>query len=190
MADPLTNSDFEVLISSERIKDLYEGHTCITLANPASNISVGDVATLQVIYQAVWDDSTANQTFYACADIQYILDADFTQNDYCFNATIGDDTTTTTTTTTATSSSATSTSTGTSSSSGSGSSKKGISHGAIAGAVVGSVCGAATLVAAGFLLYRLGAKHQRSSLMRHHMSNMALGEMGNKAPGSLTSDAN
>ncbi|EFX02232.1 cytokine inducing-glycoprotein [Grosmannia clavigera kw1407] len=178
--NPLTNSDFEVLVSSKRIKDLYEGHTCIILPNPPSNISVGDVATLQVIYESVWDDSTVNQTFYACADIKYILDADFTQNSYCFNATTDSNTAATTTATSSSGTESISTSS-------SKKSKKGISNGAIAGAVVGSVCGAAILVVAGFLLYRLGATHQRQLLMRYHMNNMALGEMGNKTPESTTS---
>ncbi|CAK7225734.1 hypothetical protein SCUCBS95973_005963 [Sporothrix curviconia] len=195
-SNPTSLDQFETLIASTRIKDLYEGHTCVTIPNPPSNISVGDVATLQVAFEAVWDGSTTNETYYACADIVYILDADFTENDYCFNATIGGPSTTTTAagTSTATStsgSSASTSTTGSSSDSTSGStssSSKGISKGAIAGAVVGSVVGAALLVGAGWFVYRLGKKHQRETMMRVHMNTMALGDMGKPAPaGSQTS---
>ncbi|CAK7243488.1 MAG: hypothetical protein STHCBS139747_005013 [Sporothrix thermara] len=204
-SNPTSLDQFETLIASTRIKDLYEGHTCVTIPNPPSNISVGDVATLQVAFEAVWDGSTTNETYYACADIVYILDADFTMNDYCFNATIGGPSTSTTTSPATTSTSSSSSSDSGSSSSGSSSSdssssdssssgstsssKHGISHGAIAGAVVGSVVGAALLVAAGWFLYRLGKKHQRESMMRAHMNTMALGDMAKPAPaGSQTSN--
>ncbi|CAK7205702.1 hypothetical protein SEUCBS139899_008481 [Sporothrix eucalyptigena] len=187
-SNPTSLDQFETLIASTRIKDLYEGHTCVSIPNPPSNISVGDVATLQVAFQAVWDGSTKNETYYACADIVYILDADFTENDYCFNATIGGPTTTAATTaatatSTSGSSSGSSGSSGSSSSStsGSSSSSKGISKGAIAGAVVGSVLGAALLAGAAWFVYRLGKKHQRENMMRAHMNNMALGDMGKPA---------
>ncbi|CAK7214385.1 hypothetical protein SBRCBS47491_002125 [Sporothrix bragantina] len=190
-SNPTSLDQFETLIASTRIKDLYEGHTCVSIPNPPSNISVGDVATLQVAFEAVWDGSTTNETYYACADIVYILDADFTENDYCFNATIGGPSTTTaassSTATSTSGSSSGSSSSGSSgsssdSTSGSTSSSKGISKGAIAGAVVGSVLGAALLVGAGWFAYRLGKKHQRENMMRAHMNTMALGDMGKPAP--------
>lgn len=185
-SNPTSLNEFETLIASTRIKDLYEGHTCVTIPNPPSNISVGDVATLQVSFEAVWDGSTTNETYYACADIVYILDADFTENDYCFNATVeGSSTTAATTAATATSTSGSSSgSSGSSSDSTSGSSSSSsskISKGAIAGAVVGSVVGAALIAGGAWFVYRLGKKHQREAMMRMHMNTMALGNMGKPA---------
>ncbi|KAL1895490.1 hypothetical protein Sste5346_005298 [Sporothrix stenoceras] len=184
-SNPTSLDEFETLIASTRIKDLYEGHTCVTIPNPPSNISVGDVATLQVSFEAVWDGSTTNETYYACADIVYILDADFTENDYCFNATIGGPSTTaaaatSTATSTSASSSGSSGSSGSTSGSTSSSSSK-ISKGAIAGAVVGSVVGAALIAGALMFTYRLGKKHQREAMMRVHMNTMALGDMNKPA---------
>lgn len=188
-SNPTSLNEFETLIASTRIQDLYEGHTCVTIPNPPSNISVGDVATLQVAFEAVWDGSTTNETYYACADIVYILDADFTENDYCFNATIGgpsttaaaDSSTATSTSGLSGSSSGSSGSSGSSSSSGSTSSSSKISKGAIAGAVVGSVVGAALIAGALMFSYRLGKKHQREAMMRVHMNTMALGDMNKPA---------
>ncbi|CAK7563599.1 MAG: hypothetical protein SEPTF4163_001469 [Sporothrix epigloea] len=210
-SNPTSLDQFELLIASTRIKDLYEGHTCVALPNPPSNITVGDVATLQVAFEAVWDGLTANKTYYACADIVYVLDADFTQNDYCFNATIGGPGSSSPTSMPSPSSGSSTGSSGgsppspTSGSSSSGgnsggsssgstsgtisSSSGGISKGAIAGAVVGSVVGVALLVAGAWFVYRLGKKHQRENMMRAHMNSIALGDINKTAPaGSQSSN--
>ncbi|OAA62652.1 cytokine inducing-glycoprotein [Niveomyces insectorum RCEF 264] len=181
--NPTSLDEFTALVAAPRIQDLYEGHTCVPVPNAPSNVSVGDHATLQVTYQSVWD-STVNQTFYACADITYILDADFTQNDYCFNATIGGPATTATTPAAATPTNTGSGNTDTPSSDNDNnnnnntpSGHKGVAKGTIAGAVVGSVVGAAVLAGAGWFLYRLGAKHERLSMMRAHRNTMALSDL-------------
>ncbi|KAJ9137038.1 Cytokine inducing-glycoprotein [Pleurostoma richardsiae] len=167
--EPSSNSDFSVMVSSQSLQDLYMGHTCVSVPNAPSSVTAGTNATLQVQYISQWDTSS-NQTFYACADITYISAADFTANEWCFNATEQPAATTTSTTSAATSTAASSGgSSGDSSSTSGGSS--GISKGAIAGAVVGSVCGAALLAAAGLALYRLGARRQRLAMMRADAHN-------------------
>lgn len=157
--DPQSNADFNVLIASSNLKELAEGHTCVSIANPPDTVSAGSNATLQIIYTADFD-SPQNQTFYACADITYVLNSDFTTSIPCFNATIPDDEASPTTTHGSSSATASSTSAATTSAAASGGSSKGISGGAIAGAVVGSIAGAAILGVAAFWLYR---RHQRKN---------------------------
>lgn len=171
------------MIEERSISDLDPGHTCVEIPKAPSSVSAGDNATLQIIYRADWD-APHNQTFYACADITFVLDADFEFNIPCFNATEpGEDNIAAGETAT---SSATAThkpvSTGASNdddddqdgNSSSGSSKK-LSGGAIAGIVIGSIGGVSLLAIGAILLWRRKQQNQRDARIarmednaRHH----------------------
>ncbi|RGP74488.1 hypothetical protein FLONG3_6047 [Fusarium longipes] len=89
--DPSSNGDFDTLIEGKSIADLNPGHSCVQVPDVSSSASAGDNATLQIIYRADWD-APHNQTFYACADIVFVSEADFDFAIPCFNATEpGDD---------------------------------------------------------------------------------------------------
>jgi hypothetical protein len=113
-------------------------------------------------------DTPNNQTFYACADITYVLASAFTTDIPCFNATEPPSASSTT----SAAAGATSTS-GSGNNTGSSSSSGGISKGAIAGAVVGSVIGVILLAVAGLWLYREGKKKQRLAMMEANARNVA-----------------
>ncbi|KID94855.1 cytokine inducing-glycoprotein, partial [Metarhizium majus ARSEF 297] len=147
--DPQTNTDFSVLLETIDISDLNPGHTCVSVPDAPSRVTAGTNATLQIIYKADWD-APHNQTFYACADITYVNQADFKLRIPCFNATepgeddkkfaaekdkpAGDSKAPTTAT--------------------SGGSGSGLKGGALAGVIVGSILGACLIAAAGLFLYR------------------------------------
>ncbi|KAK0752371.1 hypothetical protein B0T18DRAFT_436438 [Schizothecium vesticola] len=85
--DPRSQSDFTPL--TPPIRELDPGHTCLPLPPPPSSIAEGTNATLQVRYTADFDHPF-NQLFYACADITFVRAASFdptTINAVCFNAT-------------------------------------------------------------------------------------------------------
>jgi len=89
-ADPMSNDDFDVIISQEAFKELDPGHTCIPWPKAPNSVSEGDLATLQVMYISEFD-TPRNQTFYACADIVWVEPANFDTQVPCFNATSPDD---------------------------------------------------------------------------------------------------
>jgi hypothetical protein len=120
---------------------------------------VGGNATLQIQYTADFD-SPLNQTFYACADITYVLEKDFSTTIPCFNATENPSSTGSGSHPTNTNSSPSSTSSTTTGGSG------GLGGGAIAGIVIGSLAGVALLVVAGLLLYRRREQKRRAELAR------------------------
>jgi hypothetical protein len=62
--DPLANGDFDVLISSDRIKELDPGHQCLGIADPPSGTAVGSNATLQIKYTSEFN-TDRNETYYA-----------------------------------------------------------------------------------------------------------------------------
>ncbi|RMJ07058.1 hypothetical protein BHE90_003215 [Fusarium euwallaceae] len=168
-SDPSSNDDFETLVEEKSIADLNPGHTCVLLPDAPSKISAGDNATIQIIYRADWD-APHNQTFYACADITYVSEANFDFEIPCFNATEpGDDDkaagVTASGSATATHQSTKETSTSESSEDNeekkSGGSK-GLSGGAIAGIVVGSVVGALAILGAGLFLWRRKQQQERN----------------------------
>ncbi|KAG9252273.1 uncharacterized protein F5Z01DRAFT_676153 [Emericellopsis atlantica] len=84
--DPLSNDDFDVIISQDAFKELDPGHTCIPWPKAPDSVSEGDLATLQVKYISEFD-TPRNQTFYACADIVWVEPANFNIKVPCFNAT-------------------------------------------------------------------------------------------------------
>ncbi|KAM0430102.1 hypothetical protein ACHAPT_006108 [Fusarium lateritium] len=166
--DPTSNDDFETWIEEKSVDDLNPGHTCVEVPDAPSKVSAGDNATLQIIYRADWD-APHNQTFYACADITFVSEADFTFEIPCFNATEPGEDDKEAGTTASSSPTATHRSTkGTSEASDgdddekiSGGSK-GFSGGAIAGIVVGSVAGAVIIAGAALFLWRRNQQQQRN----------------------------
>jgi hypothetical protein len=162
--DPTSNTDFTTLVSSTNFPDLDPGHECYAVPNPASNITSGSNATLQLSYLSTFD-TEKNSTFYACADITYVPLASFTTNVLCFNVSEPS-------TTTSSSSTSSATSSGPSSSSSSG----GLSGGQIAGIVVGCVVGAALAAVALFVLW---ARHQRK-VQRDKVVAVRMGDWGNQ----------
>ncbi|KAJ5322833.1 hypothetical protein N7452_011122 [Penicillium brevicompactum] len=167
--DPTSNRDFTTLVSSSNFPDLDPGHECYAVPNPASNITSGSNATLQLSYLSTFD-TDQNSTFYACADITYVPLASFTTNVLCFNVS---ESTTPTSTSSSSTSSATS---GLSGSSGS-SSSSGLSGGQIAGIVVGCVVGAALAAVAMFVLW---TRYQRK-VQRDKVVAVRMGDWGNKS---------
>ncbi|KAJ5855978.1 uncharacterized protein N7529_009922 [Penicillium soppii] len=162
--DPTSNTDFTTLVSSTNFPDLDPGHECYAVPNPASNITSGSNATLQLSYLSTFD-TEKNSTFYACADITYVPLASFTTNVLCFN--VSEPSTTT---------SSSSTSSATSSDSSSSSSSGGLSGGQIAGIVVGCVVGAALAAVALFVLW---TRHQRK-VQRDKVVAVRMGDWGNQ----------
>ncbi|KAF7551494.1 hypothetical protein G7Z17_g4990 [Cylindrodendrum hubeiense] len=158
--NPKRNSDFSILIDSDEFASANPGHTCVSVPDAADSVTAGDKATLQIKYIADFDSSD-NQTFYACADVTYVELTNFDESVPCFNATTSDDDDSSSSST-STSSSASSTST--SSSHSSKSSSGGLSKGAIAGIVVGSVGGVSIVALAAILVYR--RKNKRLSTLR------------------------
>jgi hypothetical protein len=166
LIDPTGNSDFSTLVPGTDFPEIEPGHECYSVPNPPSSVAAGANATLQLRYTSTFDTGT-NGTYYACADIQYVALADFTTSIPCFNVT--EDTTYTTSAagvaTTATATGSTSTSISSSSSSSSSSSHdKGLSGGAIAGIVVGSIAGAAILGTILFVAYRAHIRRVKRSV--------------------------
>lgn len=144
----------------ETFKDLKLGHTCVNLPNPPDTVKAGANATLQIKYIADFD-KPENQTFYACSDITYVPITDFKAHIPCFNATqdtpegdkggesgkTGDTTQTPTPTP---------------------SKKSGLSGGAIAGIVIGSIAGVGLIAAAALIIFR--RKQQRIRVLRQQNS--------------------
>ncbi|POR37864.1 Cytokine inducing-glycoprotein [Tolypocladium paradoxum] len=168
--DPTTNTDFSTLLETVDISDLNPGHTCAKVPDAPPRVAAGSNATLQIIYKADWD-APHNQTFYACADITYVTAADFKIRIPCFNATeLGDDDKKTAANGSgskqppsgdSSGSGSGASDSGSSSNSGSGSGSSKLGAGAMAGAIIGSLAGA-SMLAAGFLLYRRRQQKKRS----------------------------
>ncbi|KAM7187502.1 hypothetical protein V8F20_010951 [Naviculisporaceae sp. PSN 640] len=194
---PRTQEDFAFVTNPVPFKEIDPGHSCFYLPEPPSPISPGQVATIQLQYTADFDQPE-NQTFYACADIVYVLDDDFDIPIPCFNAT------------NSTHNIPAPTATGIPTdlpghgddgppllpvddvpsmsdgvSSGSGSRGATLSKGTIAGAVIGSVVGLGLIVGLGLLLYR--ERQQKKRLERQRDSGRGVKWMDD--PDTVTSGA-
>ncbi|KAH7039682.1 uncharacterized protein B0I36DRAFT_378826 [Microdochium trichocladiopsis] len=183
--DPKSESDFQVLISPDAVKELNPGHQCLNITDPPSNVVAGSNATIQVKYVSDWDKNI-NETYYACADITYVAADKFNFASIpCFNVSVP------------AAPEPSSTAPGTSNASGTNSpaqggsdSPAGLSGGAIAGIVVGVVVGVAAL---GILLFFLYRRDQRQKRVVDHVTsarnnvkwdaeNRSTGESANSVP--------
>ncbi|KAK4669869.1 uncharacterized protein QC763_206780 [Podospora pseudopauciseta] len=178
--DPQEQKDFGFVLNTTPITEIDPGHTCLTIPDPPSTIAPGTNATIQLMYIADFD-RPENQTFYACADIQYVRAADFPQDTIpCFNATDSENDVPAPTATglptnlpghgdngpplnTAdpepSSSSVPSNNNGNNNNNNNNNTpiesvKTGLSKGAIAGAVIGTILGVAAIIGLAFLFYR------------------------------------
>lgn len=131
------------------------GHTCVNVADAPASVQPGANATFQIKYIADFD-KPENQTFYACADITYVsaIANMGSGANMCFNATEpGTDKNKPTKTAAPDSKS---------------SQSSGLSGGAIAGIVIGSLAGVALLGAGAFVVYR--RKQRRLIVARQEQS--------------------
>lgn len=185
--EPTTNADFTVLIPSKNFRELLRGHTCLPVADAPRSLVAGSNATLQIIYTADFD-KPENQTFYACADITYVLASDFTTAIPCFNATqpSTDNPPSDGSGTSGGGASETSSPTAVPKSS----KKGGLSGGAIAGVVVGSVAGAAILAGAALWLHRKRQQQKRIDAMTRSSRNVAWGDQGAHIKGKDSTSQN
>ncbi|KAK1764420.1 hypothetical protein QBC33DRAFT_497509 [Phialemonium atrogriseum] len=187
--EPTSNADFTVLIPSNNFKELLRGHTCLPVADAPRSLVAGSNATLQIIYTADFD-KPENQTFYACADITYVLASDFTTAIPCFNAT-QPSTDNPPSGGSGTSGGGASETSSPTAGPKSGSSKKGgLSGGAIAGVVVGSVVGAAILAGAALWLHRKRQQQKRIDAMTRSSRNVAWGDQGAHIKGKDSTSQN
>lgn len=156
--EPKANSDFNKLIDMETFRDIKLGHTCVGLPDAPASVKAGANATLQIKYIADFD-KPENQTFYACSDITFVPITEFKLSIPCFNATepSPDDKSKT--------GGSKSTPTPTPAPS---KKSSGLSGGAIAGIVIGSIAGVALIAAAALLIFR--RKQQRLRVLRQQNS--------------------
>ncbi|KAF7907783.1 uncharacterized protein EAF01_005369 [Botrytis porri] len=143
-----------------------------------SDVEAGTNATIQLEYTSTYDGS-GNETFYACADVTFVEESDFTTSVSCFNATVTGPSTEGIASSVATSS-ATSTSTGSltvslsTTSDSSSSSSSGLSKSAAAGVTVGCIAGGLALV--GFAVFLLMKKYSYKPRFRgrEHVGSVRL----------------
>ncbi|KZL85370.1 gpi-anchored protein [Colletotrichum incanum] len=155
-ADPKSVSDFETFLAPSEVGSLDLGHTCVTVPSAPEGTAAGANATYRMLYVSNFeDDESKRETFYACADVTFV-DV-FTNLIPCFNATVSDpevdvDETVNVTTTDSGGNTPHTADNFTAADSKNGSS--GLSGGAIAGTVVGSIAGVSLLGLAAFLMWR------------------------------------
>lgn len=182
LPDPRSQSDFTPL--TPPLRELDPGHTCLSLPPPPSSIAEGTNATIQVRYTADFDHPF-DQLFYACADITFVRAASFdptTIDQVCFNRTSPDDVP-----------APTATGVVPTDLPGHGENEPvvpglsptpepvdggkggGLSKGALAGVVVGSVLGASVVLGLGLLYYRERQKKERLERQRDSGRGVAWG---------------
>ncbi|RFU27261.1 hypothetical protein B7463_g9081, partial [Scytalidium lignicola] len=89
--NPTTQSVFEQQIVSN-VTEVDPGHQCYKIGGIPDTVTAGTNATIQLEYSAKYatENNGRNETFYACADITFVNDADFTLQVPCFNVTASD----------------------------------------------------------------------------------------------------
>ncbi|EHA50259.1 hypothetical protein MGG_03367 [Pyricularia oryzae 70-15] len=87
--DPKSNSDFTQQAIPSSVGKIVSGHQCYKLNAPPSTVKAGDDATIQLKYRSKFpgENNGNDQTFYACADIQYVETSLFKTAIPCFNVT-------------------------------------------------------------------------------------------------------
>ncbi|TGO50449.1 hypothetical protein BCON_0183g00120 [Botryotinia convoluta] len=185
MDKPTTQSDFTSQIV-HTISELDAGHQCYTTPDSPSDIEAGTNATIQLEYTSTYDGS-GNETFYACADITFVEESDFTTRVSCFNATVTGPSTegiATSVATSAATSTATSTGSSTASSSttsdSSSSGSSGLSKSAVAGVAVGCTAGGLALVGLAVLLLMKKYSYKPRFRGREHVESVRLSTIDDK----------
>ncbi|KAF7904020.1 hypothetical protein EAF00_001354 [Botryotinia globosa] len=182
---PTTQSDFTTQIL-HTVSELDTGHRCYTIPGSQTDIEPGTNATIQLEYSSTYDGS-GNETFYACADITFVEESDFTTSVSCFNATVNGPSTkgkATSVATSAATSTATSTGSSTASSSttsdSSSSGSSGLSKSAVAGVAV--VCIAGGLALVGLVAFLLMKKYSYKPRFRgrEHVESVRLSTIDDK----------
>ncbi|KAI6355196.1 hypothetical protein MCOR25_008321 [Pyricularia grisea] len=143
--DPKSNSDFTQQAIPSSIDKIVSGHQCYKLNAPPSTVKAGDDATIQLKYRSKFsgENNGDDQTFYACADIQYVETSLFKTAIPCFNVTSDEFTAPETTTTPV------------SPETNNSQSPAGLTTGAIAGITVGTIVGSLAVVGlVAFLVFR------------------------------------
>ncbi|TGO12603.1 hypothetical protein BTUL_0085g00130 [Botrytis tulipae] len=143
-------------------------------------LKAGTNATIQLEYTSTYDGS-GNETFYACADITFVEESDFTTSVSCFNATVTGPSTegiATSVATSAATSTATSTGSSTASSSttsdSSSSGSSGLSISAVAGVAFGCIAGGLALVGLAALLLMKRYSYKPRFRGREHVESVRL----------------
>ncbi|CAK7200103.1 hypothetical protein SEUCBS139899_002792 [Sporothrix eucalyptigena] len=169
--DPTSQTEFQEQVVNN-VTEIVPGHQCYKIDPIPSSIKAGSNATIQLQYWAVYEgeNNNQNETFFACADITFVDDDDFTGSVPCFNVTASEFDSEGSSTTTTAGSAATATTTSTSTAAGAGQTtaasssdstssdsttthKSGLSAGAKAGIAVGSIAGAAAIAALAIFMY-------------------------------------
>lgn len=157
--DPKSNSDFTQQGVPSTIDKVVAGHQCYKLNDPASNVKAGDDATIQLKYRSKFtgENSGNDQTFYACADIQFVETTLFKTTIPCFNVTSDEFVAPETTATPEAD---------TNSNTNSSTPAAALTTGAIAGIAIGTILASLAVVGAvAFFVFkkrRAGAAHQRA----------------------------
>ncbi|KAG8625776.1 hypothetical protein KVT40_006177 [Elsinoe batatas] len=188
--NPQIESDFSVVIDDARLTELDPGHACFAVPDPPSGTQAGSNATLQIRYTSDFE-TDKNETFYACADIRYVLTQDFSYNVPCFNASVDDFTlpaAIATPSSSGTAASATTTSSGSAVSSAQAeASGSGLSGGAIAGVVIGAIAGVALLVGGLLFLWRRKQQQNRNAQIAQSSRHVAWDGSGEQRKQSSSS---
>ncbi|KAI5358254.1 hypothetical protein Slin15195_G065810 [Septoria linicola] len=152
--NPTSMSDFEVFTGPQQL-DLDLGHTCIWTPDPPANVEAGSNATFQVFY--VGEES--EDMYYACTDVTFVDVATFDERIPCFNATRSEPETSTDEAVSVT----TTRPDGSDPHPEFSSKDNGLSGGAIAGVVIGSLAGVALIAGAIFFLWRRNKKSKAAA---------------------------
>ncbi|KAF2219151.1 hypothetical protein BDZ85DRAFT_268995 [Elsinoe ampelina] len=189
--NPQSESDFSVVIDDARLTELDPGHACFAVPDPPSGTQADSNATLQIRYTSDFE-TDKNETFYACADIRYVLTQDFSYNVPCFNASVDDFTlpaATATPSSSGTAASATTTPSGSAvpSSQTETDSGSGLSGGAIAGVVIGAIAGVALLVGGLLFLWRRKQQQNRNAQIAQSSRHVAWDGSGEQRKQSSSS---
>ncbi|KAF4548213.1 Hypothetical protein D9617_30g011170 [Elsinoe fawcettii] len=188
--DPRAESDFSVVIDDARLTELDPGHACFPVPDPPSGTSAGGNATLQIRYTSDFE-TDKNETFYACADIRYVLVQDFDYAVPCFNASV-DDFTLPVATASSSGSAASATAATTSgavsaSSQPAASDDGGLSGGAIAGVVIGALAGVALIFGGLLFLWRRKQQQKRNEEIAKSSRHVAWDGSGDQRKQSSSS---
>ncbi|ERT00457.1 hypothetical protein HMPREF1624_03830 [Sporothrix schenckii ATCC 58251] len=173
--DPTRQTEFQEQVVNN-VTEVAPGHQCYKIDPVPPSTTAGTNATIQLQYWAVYEgeNNNQNQTFYACADVTFVEDADIVGSVPCFNVTASDFSSEGSSSTISAGSGATTGPTGpgvgSSAAPTTASETSGLAAGAKAGIAVGSIAGVAALAALGVFVY--ARKRHTGYLERRRASKM------------------